>query len=201
LSDLILKSSPSERAVGLPRGFDLNIAHGLQSRSGDVPNANDQKSSSITAAESLAILSALTGSSSSSDALTTLLSNSLVAELASNFKAEHQQTPLTLAPKSQENNFQSPKSNLFLGSGMINVKSNSSPPERVADHTIPPPLPLQLFTNSDRNNSTQNGNTRKYFSSDSSNPIDERSPSSSPPLMHKLFPLQSGPEMNLEFLR
>nr|UER43247.1 SPL14.2 protein [Populus tomentosa] len=58
-----------------------------------------------------------------------------------------------------------------------------------------PNFPLQLFSSSPENDSPPKlASTRKYFSSDSSNPIEDRSPSSSPPVVQKLFPLQSTAE-------
>lgn len=52
-------------------------------------------------------------------------------------------------------------------------------------------LPLQLFSSSPENDSPPKlASSRKYFSSDSSNPIEERSPSSSP-VVQKLFPMQT----------
>lgn len=56
-------------------------------------------------------------------------------------------------------------------------------------------LPLQLFSSSPEHDAPPNlAASRKYFSSDSSNPIEDRSPSSSPPLLQKLFPVQSTDE-------
>lgn len=53
-------------------------------------------------------------------------------------------------------------------------------------------LPLQLFSSSPEDDSPPNlASARKYFSSDSSNPIEETSPSSSPPVVQKLFPMQT----------
>ncbi|KAL9358325.1 hypothetical protein Peur_051578 [Populus x canadensis] len=58
-----------------------------------------------------------------------------------------------------------------------------------------PNFPLQLFSSSPENDSPPKlSSSRKYFSSDSSNPIEDRSPSSSPPVVQKLFPLQSTAE-------
>ncbi|KAG6699737.1 hypothetical protein I3842_08G079800 [Carya illinoinensis] len=52
-------------------------------------------------------------------------------------------------------------------------------------------LPLQLFGSSPEDDSPPKlASSRKYFSSDSSNPIDGRSPSSSPPTVQKLLPIQ-----------
>ncbi|WCJ44785.1 squamosa promoter binding protein-like 14 [Euphorbia peplus] len=59
-----------------------------------------------------------------------------------------------------------------------------------------PNLPLQLFSSSPESSSPPKlASSRKYFSSDSSNPSEGRSsPSSSPPVVHKLFPLESTAE-------
>lgn len=59
-----------------------------------------------------------------------------------------------------------------------------------------PHLPLQLFSSSPETDSPPKmTSSRKYFSSDSSNPIEERSPCSSPPLVQKLFPTQTSREV------
>lgn len=53
-------------------------------------------------------------------------------------------------------------------------------------------LPLQLFSSSPENDSPPKlASSRKYFSSGSSNPMEERSPLSSPPFVQKLFPTDS----------
>ncbi|CAN6440497.1 unnamed protein product [Victoria cruziana] len=58
-----------------------------------------------------------------------------------------------------------------------------------------PSIPLQLFMSSpEEDSSSRMDSGRKYFSSDSSNPTEERSPSSSP-VVQKLFPLHSAEEM------
>lgn len=56
-------------------------------------------------------------------------------------------------------------------------------------------LSLQLFTSSPEDESRRPAvaSSRKYYSSASSNPVEERSPSSSP-VMQELFPLQRSPE-------
>lgn len=55
-------------------------------------------------------------------------------------------------------------------------------------------LPLQLFSSSPENDSPPKlSSSRKYFSSDSSNPTEDRSPSSSP-VMQTLFPMQRSAE-------
>ncbi|XP_042418770.1 squamosa promoter-binding-like protein 15 isoform X1 [Zingiber officinale] len=52
-------------------------------------------------------------------------------------------------------------------------------------------LPLQLFGPVEYDNPPELGSAIKYLSSESSNPLEERSPSSSPPVTKKLFPLHS----------
>ncbi|KVI07573.1 Ankyrin repeat-containing protein [Cynara cardunculus var. scolymus] len=53
-------------------------------------------------------------------------------------------------------------------------------------------LQLQLFSSSPEDDSPPKlASSRKYFSSDSSNPMEDRSPSSSPPVVQRLFPTKS----------
>ncbi|XP_052201898.1 squamosa promoter-binding-like protein 14 [Diospyros lotus] len=60
-------------------------------------------------------------------------------------------------------------------------------------------LPLQLFGSSpEDNHPTKLGRSRKYFSSDSSNPIEETSHSSSPTVVQQLFPMQTTREVDAE---
>ncbi|KAA8514748.1 hypothetical protein F0562_017927 [Nyssa sinensis] len=56
-------------------------------------------------------------------------------------------------------------------------------------------LPLQLFSSSPEDDSPPKlASAWKYFSSDSSNPMEERLPSSSPPIVRKLFPMHASRE-------
>jgi hypothetical protein len=54
-----------------------------------------------------------------------------------------------------------------------------------------PYLSLQLFGSADEDIHPKMDSVNKYLSSESSNPLDERSPSSSPPITHKFFPIHS----------
>lgn len=183
-------SFPSSQKVAPPsEGFDLNIAQNLQSPRSEVPKANGSPSTGSTT-ELLAILSALTGPSH--DALA-LLRNSLATNLKGNLKAHHQNvlppSPTPVAPqKPQERDIQNQKTNLIVDSGANNRKINATYQDNSRTH-----LPLRLFNSLEEDNSPPNAFTRKYFSSDSSNPT-ERSPSSSPPVVQNLFPLHSGDE-------
>jgi hypothetical protein len=182
----------SQKVVAPSQGFDLNIAQSIQSPRADIPKANDNPSAGLTA-KLLAILSALTGPSH--DALA-LLRNSLATNLNANLKPQHQTLPPpapapapAAAQKPQERDIQNQKTNLILDSGENNRKINAS----AQDNSLPSHLPLRLFNSLEEDNPPANAFTRKYFSSDSSNPT-ERSPSSSPPVVQNLFPLHSGDE-------
>ncbi|XP_010270607.1 PREDICTED: squamosa promoter-binding-like protein 14 [Nelumbo nucifera] len=76
--------------------------------------------------------------------------------------------------------------------------STSQSPVETPDcqvHISRPNLPFQLFSSSPEGGSLPKlGSSRRYFSSDSSNPLEERSPSSSP-IVQKLFPLHSEAEI------
>lgn len=94
----------------------------------------------------------------------------------------------------------SKKPNLDLPSlgGERSSSSYQSPTEDsdCQDQEVQVNLPLQLFHSSPGNGSPPNvTSSGKYFSSDSSNPSVERSPSSSPPVTRKLFPLEATSEI------
>lgn len=78
--------------------------------------------------------------------------------------------------------------------GERSSSSNQSPVED-SDCQIQetrPNLPLQLFSSSPEDDSpTKLATSRKHYSSDSSNPTEERSPLSSPPMVQKLFPMRT----------
>uniref|UniRef100_A0A1D1Y3W2 Squamosa promoter-binding-like protein 15 n=2 Tax=Anthurium amnicola TaxID=1678845 RepID=A0A1D1Y3W2_9ARAE len=82
----------------------------------------------------------------------------------------------------------------------ISVQRSSCAPRsstEISEHPVAQTrsnLPLQLFSSTDDDSPPKTGSSRKYLSSESSNPMEDRSPSSSPPIVHRLFPLQSGTE-------
>lgn len=59
------------------------------------------------------------------------------------------------------------------------------------DQETPPYLSLRLFGSTEEDVPCKMDTANKYLSSESSNPLDERSPSSSPPVTHKFFPIRS----------
>ncbi|KAH0922052.1 hypothetical protein HID58_022070 [Brassica napus] len=81
--------------------------------------------------------------------------------------------------------------------GERSSSSNQSPSQDSDSHAqdTRSSLSLQLFTSSPEDESRRPAvaSSRKYYSSASSNPVEDRSPSSSP-VMQELFPLQRSPE-------
>ncbi|ESQ34695.1 hypothetical protein EUTSA_v10006656mg [Eutrema salsugineum] len=80
--------------------------------------------------------------------------------------------------------------------GERSSSSNQSPSQDSDSHAqdTRSSLSLQLFTSSPEDESRPTvASSRKYYSSASSNPVEDRSPSSSP-VMQELFPLQTSPE-------
>ncbi|CAJ1932878.1 unnamed protein product [Sphenostylis stenocarpa] len=90
---------------------------------------------------------------------------------------------------------QTRQQHLFSVGGERSSTSSQSPIEDSdCQEDVRVNLPLQLFSSSPEDYSLPKlASSRKYFSSDSSNPAEERSPSSSPPVVEMQFDLQGGP--------
>nr|XP_029122793.1 squamosa promoter-binding-like protein 15 isoform X2 [Elaeis guineensis] len=81
--------------------------------------------------------------------------------------------------------------------GVVRTNCIGQYPTEVPDQPVQearPSLPLQLFGPAEDDSPPKLGSAIKYLSSESSNPMEERSPSSSPPVTQKLFPLHSAEE-------
>ncbi|KAJ4883939.1 Squamosa promoter-binding-like protein 16 [Raphanus sativus] len=81
----------------------------------------------------------------------------------------------------------------FVGGGGERTSSSNPSPSQ---DTRSSSLSLQLFTSSPEDERRQPtvASSGKYNSSASSNPVEDRSPSSSSPVMQELFPMQTSPE-------
>ncbi|XP_061373386.1 squamosa promoter-binding-like protein 14 [Gastrolobium bilobum] len=90
---------------------------------------------------------------------------------------------------SEEHQFTSVGGERSSGSSQSPVEDLDCPEEDVRVN-----LPLQLFSSSPEEESAPKmaSSSRKYLSSDSSNPVEEGSPSSSPPVVEMQFDLQGG---------
>lgn len=81
----------------------------------------------------------------------------------------------------------------FVGSGRPPLSSSNRPRQEPTQN-----FPLQLFGSADGDSPPKVASPVKYFSSESSNPMEDRSPSASPPMAQKLFPLHSATEKENE---
>ncbi|CAN6580036.1 unnamed protein product [Malus baccata var. baccata] len=109
--------------------------------------------------------------------------------------SDSEKTKLTCSDQAAEPNLHKiPPQEIHSAGGERSSTSYQSPMEdsdcQVQEARVN--LPLQLFSSSPENDSPPKlASSRKYFSSDSSNPTEDRSPSSSPPVVQTLFPLKS----------
>ncbi|KAK9112361.1 hypothetical protein Scep_019880 [Stephania cephalantha] len=176
-------------AMALPvtRGFDLNVS---QEASPELPDKLNGDLLAPSTTDLLAALSSAVGSPSPDN-----LANLSRSSHSSN-DDKGKLNCLDLVATS--NLLKKPPSGFHSVRGERSCTSFHSPPE-VSDcqiQEVRPSLPLQLFTSSSEDGCPSKlGSAVKYVSSDSSNPMEDRSPSSSPPVMKKLFPMQSTSEI------
>ncbi|KAE8654105.1 Squamosa promoter-binding-like protein 16 [Hibiscus syriacus] len=156
---------------------------------GDQHQLNGKNTSSPSTVDLLAALSA-TLSSSSSDALANLSQRS--SHSSDSHKTKSICPDNVSAPSSGN---RAPLEFTSIG-GERSSTSYQSPVEdsEFQIQETRANLPLQIFSSSPEDDSPPKlASSRKYFSSDSSNPMEERSPSSSP-VMQNLFPMHSTTE-------
>eukprot|EP00252_Welwitschia_mirabilis_P019937 TRINITY_DN4755_c0_g1_i2.p1 TRINITY_DN4755_c0_g1~~TRINITY_DN4755_c0_g1_i2.p1 ORF type:complete len:838 (-),score=118.43 TRINITY_DN4755_c0_g1_i2:539-3052(-) len=170
------KAAAPTTATGpqVSQSFDLNVIQNAQTSLSEVskPTTNHQHATLTT--ELLSILSALSGSSPD---LLSLLKNSLaVASFDANLKTQSQCAPVST--KSQD---QTQKSKFVFASGTTNKTECAAPTS----------LPFQLFGSCNDSLNATNGLSHKHVSSGSNSPVEDVSPSSSPAIVQKLFPLHS----------
>ncbi|KAK4859375.1 hypothetical protein QYF36_004440 [Acer negundo] len=177
---------PVDLAAKLPNIGSLNRKNPEQPSS-DFLNRLNANASSPSTVDLLAVLSS-TLATSAPDALAALSQKN-------SYGSDSEKTKSTCldqaAPNFQKRNTQFPS----VG-GERSSSSFQSPVEdsdcQILDAQAN--LPLQLFSSSPEGDSPPKlSSSRKYFSSDSSNPTEERSPSSSP-VEQTLFPMQSSAE-------
>ncbi|OVA01044.1 Transcription factor [Macleaya cordata] len=177
-------ASNSASRSPVPGGFDLNVS---QEVSSEHQNKMNGIASGPSTMDLLAVLSTLAGSSP--DALAFLSQRS---SLSSDDK-----TKLNCLDKAAGFNLQKKPVPGFSSVGGERSSTSYQSPVEVSDGHVQvarPNLPLQLFSSSpDDDSPPKMGSAWKYFSSDSSNPME--SPSSSPPVVQKLFPMQTASEI------
>nr|AGI62060.1 SQUAMOSA promoter-binding-like 12 [Erycina pusilla] len=176
-------TNPSLKAQ-VQRGFDLNVLQAPQHSSSEHPSQGRSNQSIPSTMNLLGVLSAdlaslnpnvpssisqesSDGNGSSRGALhKPLRSNDSESKVASMF------------PSSRD------RETSISGHSLLN---SSDRPVQIAT----PCLPLQLFGSAEDDSPPKLGSSIKYPSSESSNPLEDRSPSCSPPAAKRLFPLSS----------
>ncbi|CAL9103161.1 unnamed protein product [Musa acuminata var. zebrina] len=178
-------ANPSARS-SVPEGFDLNVSEvPAQASFGQSPKANGDENSP-SKMNLLAVLSAALAASTP-DAAASLSQGS--SESSGNDKNKLQ----NVEPSSHSNS-----TNVCSYAGLLSNNCISQSRVDVPQQTVEQArknLPLQLFGPADNDSPPELGSATKYLSSESSNPMEERSPSSSPPVTKKLFPLHSTMDM------
>ncbi|KAJ0988110.1 hypothetical protein J5N97_006466 [Dioscorea zingiberensis] len=188
-----LPAPNSSSVLSSPKGLDLNAV-----QTSHVPATEQQtkqsshQSSSSSTMDLLTVFSTALANSSPDTSLGAVSQGSSNSSRVDNTSAGHLQhlqtaTDANLLAKS----IQVPPS-----VGTTRSSSTLQSSIQASEHQereVGPSLPLQLFSSSadDDSHLKFRGSSVKYLSSESSNPMDERSPSSSPPTVQKLFPLQS----------
>lgn len=191
LIQILSKLNPSAGATNPPNfpvsgGFDLNVSQQVPSEHLSKINGNASAPSTM---DLLAVLSAAVGASSP-DTLANLSRSS--------HSSNDDKTKTNGSDQPAGCNYQKKPISGYQPFGMERSCTTFHSPVEVSDgqaHEVHPSLPLQLFTSSlEEDCPSKMDSARKYLSSDSSNPMEERSPSSSPPVVHKLFPLRNASE-------
>uniref|UniRef100_A0ACD5ZSH6 Uncharacterized protein n=1 Tax=Avena sativa TaxID=4498 RepID=A0ACD5ZSH6_AVESA len=164
------KSPPSEV-------IDLNASHGQQQISVQKATKEVDKQ---TVPSTMDLLTVLSGALGASTPETNTSQSQGSSDSSGNNKSKSHSTDPACVVNSHEKSIRS-----FPTAGMM-MRSNSThgTPERDTH----PYLSLQLFGNTCEDIPTKMDTANKYPSSESSNPMDERSPSSSPPITHTFFP-------------
>ncbi|KAJ0964997.1 hypothetical protein J5N97_026135 [Dioscorea zingiberensis] len=169
----------------LPGGFDLNVTQACQPVSLEPPH----KLSTPSTTDLLAVLSAALAASSP-DALVSLSQGSNDANVDIKAKIHHPEPAADVISNSRS-------SQMYPPVGVGRSSSVLQATVELCEHPIQEArssLPFQLFSSIEDDSTPKPPMSTKYLSSESSNPMEERSPSSSPPVAQNLFPLHSGTE-------
>ncbi|KAF7108428.1 hypothetical protein CFC21_108912 [Triticum aestivum] len=175
----VAKSPPSE-------AIDLNASQGQQQDS-SVQNATKVVDKQ-TVPSTMDLLTVLSGALGTSTPETNTSQSQGSSDSSGNNKSKSHSTEPACVVNSHEKSIRP-----FPAAGMLRSSStHGSPPEvyKQPDRDTHPYLSLQLFGNNE-DIPVKMDTANKYLSSESSNPMDERSPSSSPPVTHTFFPTRS----------
>lgn len=176
---------PANLASKLPILESLN-----RSKSSQVPSENRSQLNGSAHPSTMDLLAAL-----STTPATSTPNNLEVQAERSSLGSDSEKTNSSYSNQATCLNLQNAPSLEFPCVGTERSSSSQQSPVEDSDGHVEemnPNLPLQLFSSSPEDNCPPKlPASRKYFSSDSSNPSNDRTPSSSPPVVQKLFPVQS----------
>ncbi|CAL9120952.1 unnamed protein product [Musa textilis] len=184
-------TNPSSRS-SVPGDFDLNVSQvpALGSFEQSLKSNGDENEPSTTNLP--AVLSAVLAASAP-DGPGSLSQGS--SESSGNDKTRKRMQ--NVEPPSDVNS-RNKSTDVYPSVGVLTSNCTDRSQVEVPDqifHQARPSLPLQLLSPADNESPAELGSASKYLSSESSNPFNERSPSSSPPVTKKLFPLHSTMEL------
>ncbi|XP_020266067.1 squamosa promoter-binding-like protein 15, partial [Asparagus officinalis] len=168
-------------------GFDLNISQPIQEESRDLSCTENGNLTALSTIDLLAVLSAALAVSSP-DVLVSL-------SQGSNYSGGGDKTKMPSVETAADANSHSRPAQTFTSSGNRLPPLDSSNRSRQEARQT---LPLQLFGSAEDDSPPKLASSVKYFSSVSSNPMEDRSPSCSPPVAQKVFPLHSATERKHE---
>ncbi|XP_020268251.1 squamosa promoter-binding-like protein 15 isoform X2 [Asparagus officinalis] len=179
-------NSLSKNAAPKLTGFDLNVSQPAQESIDQSCKTNANQTAPSTT-DLLAVLSSALAASAS-DVLASL-------SQGSSYSSGDDKTKMPSVETATDANSHSKPAQNFpsVGNGRPPLDSSHRPRQEPKQT-----LPLQLFGSAEEDSPPKFASSVKYFSSESSNPMDERSPSSSPPVAQKLFPLHSAAERKHE---
>jgi len=159
--------------------IDLNASHEQQQNSVQKASKVIDKQSVPSTMDLLTVLSGALGTSTPE---TNTSQSQGSSDSSGNNKSKSHSTEPACVVNSHEKSIRS-----FPAAGTIRSNNTHGSPDRDT-HQF---LSLQLLGNTEEYIPAKMDTTNKYLSSESSNPMDERSPSSSPPITRTFFPTRS----------
>lgn len=184
-----MNTADSSSRLPVSEGFDLNVSEAPQQGSFEHSPRGSENPTAPSTRNLLAVVSAAL-TASAPEAIASLSQGS--SDSSGNDKAKVQ-----CAEPATDVNSRSKPVQTFPLAGVVRTNCISQSPIEVPEqpvHEARPSLPLQLFGPAEGDSAPKMGSLIKYLSSESSNPVEKRSPSSSPPVTQKLFPLHSAEE-------
>ncbi|XP_062191604.1 squamosa promoter-binding-like protein 15 isoform X2 [Phragmites australis] len=166
---------------------DLNASHGQEQEDSVQKTTNGiDKQTVPSTMDLLGVLS--TGLATSTPETNASQSQGSSDSSGNNKSKSHSTEPATVVNSDDKSIRAFPAADL-----MRNNSTHESQPHiyKQTDQETQPYLSLQLFGSTEEDIPPKMDSANKYLSSESSNPLDERSPSSSPPITHKFFPIQN----------